>query len=112
MQIRSLLADNLPKASNFYISYFLLQGFFMSAVRIVHLGSLFRNVLLAHIGGPRLISRRYHYLRRMHWGTVYPIFTNMGVIGKLTDPPGACLDTYIVQQYHTRSSLQLCLEWH
>lgn len=81
MMIRSLLADNLPKASNFYISYFLMQGFFMSAVRIVHLGSLFRNVAVAQVGGPRVISGRYHHLRKLHWGTAYPIFTNMGVIG-------------------------------
>ena len=58
----------------------------MSAIRIVHLGSLFRHVVLAHVGGPRLISRRYHRLRKMHWGTVYPIFTNMGVIGNSLSP--------------------------
>lgn len=84
MMIRGLLSDNLPKASNFYISYFLLQGFFMSATRIVHLGSLFRNVLLAQVGGPRVIARRYHHLRKMHWGSAYPVFTNMGVIGKIS----------------------------
>jgi hypothetical protein len=32
---------------------------------------------------PRLRSARYHRLRKVHWGSVYPVFTNMGVIGEL-----------------------------
>jgi hypothetical protein len=82
LSARSLLSQNLPKASNFYISYFILQGLAMSATRIVHAASLVRHQLLANSpGNPRLISAKYHRLRRIHWGSVYPVFTNMGVIG-------------------------------
>lgn len=81
LSIRELLSKNLPKASNFYISYFLLQGFAMSATRIVHLGGIFRHQLMSHSGGnPRRITARYHRLRKIHWGSVYPVFTSMGVI--------------------------------
>jgi hypothetical protein len=58
----------------------------MSATRIVHLGSLIRHQLMAYSGGnPRLITKRYHRLRLIHWGAVYPVFTNMAVIGKPFD---------------------------
>jgi hypothetical protein len=82
MEIRELLSENLPKASNFYVSYFILQGLAMSSTRIVHLMSLFRVGLMAHSGkNPRMMWKRYHRLRVIHWGAVYPVFTNMGVIG-------------------------------
>ncbi|KAK0104996.1 hypothetical protein ONS95_004635 [Cadophora gregata] len=82
MGVRKLLSTALPKASNFYISYFILQGLAMSATRIVHLGGLIRHQLLRWAGGrPRIIARRYHRLRKIHWGSVFPMFTNMGVIG-------------------------------
>jgi hypothetical protein len=107
MLARDLLARNLPKASNFYISYFILQGLAMSATRLVHLGSIFRHQLMANAGGnPRLISKRYHRLRRIHWGGVYPVFTNMGVIGSsptlipYPSPPSTYI-TNIIQQYPT-----------
>lgn len=81
LSLRSLLSKNLPKASNFYISYFILQGLAMSATRIVHLASIFRHGFMSHSGGnPRVISARYHRLRKIHWGSVYPVFTNMGII--------------------------------
>jgi hypothetical protein len=81
MSARGLLSKNLPKASNFYISYFILQGLAMSATRIVHLGGIFRHQIMSHASGnPRRIAARYHYLRKIHWGSVYPVFTNMGVI--------------------------------
>lgn len=81
MSARDLLSQNLPKASNFYISYFILQGLALSATRLVHLGSLFQHQLTTNsTGNPRKIAARYHRLRKIHWGSVYPVFTNMGVI--------------------------------
>ncbi|KAL2062029.1 hypothetical protein VTL71DRAFT_6295 [Oculimacula yallundae] len=81
MGIRELLSTALPKASNFYISYFILQGLALSASRIVHLGGVVRHQLMRWTGGrPRIISRRYHRLRKIHWGSIFPMFTNMAVI--------------------------------
>jgi hypothetical protein len=87
MSARGLLSQNLPKASNFYISYFILQGLAMSATRIVHMGSVIRHHFMGSSGrNPKLISARYHRLRKIHWGSVYPVFTNMGVIGTFRSP--------------------------
>ncbi|KAH6718318.1 hypothetical protein BKA61DRAFT_732622 [Leptodontidium sp. MPI-SDFR-AT-0119] len=81
MSIRKLLSSALPKASNFYISYFILQGLALSASRILHLGGVVRHQIMRWTGArPRLIARRYHRLRKIHWGSVFPMFTNMGVI--------------------------------
>ena len=92
LSARSLLSQNLPKASNFYISYFILQGLAMSATRIVHAASLVRHQLMANSpANPRLLSAKYHRLRRIHWGSVYPVFTNMGVIGSSFILSLACL---------------------
>lgn len=80
---RSLLSQNLPKASNFYVSYFILQGLAMSATRIVHLSTLIRFHILKSPKNPAVVSKRWHRLRPTRWGSIYPVFTNMGVIGKL-----------------------------
>lgn len=54
----------------------------MSATRIAHMGSVIRHRFMPNSGrNPKLISARYHRLRKIHWGSVYPVFTNMGVIG-------------------------------
>lgn len=79
----TLLAANIPKASNFYISYFILQGLAISASSLMHPFSFIRDkVCLLTSGNPRLITRRWFRLRRLHWGAIYPVFTNMGVIGR------------------------------
>jgi len=78
-----LLAQNLPKASNFFFSYMLLQGLAVSAggllqlTRIVSLsifGFLFDNT-------PRKKWRRQVHLSNFNWGTFYPTYTNLAVIG-------------------------------
>jgi len=94
LSARDLLSKNLPTASNFYISYFILQGLAMSATRIVHLFSIFRHQLMPFAGGnPRLIAAKYHRLRKIHWGTVYPVFTNMAVIGSFSSASTIPLDS-------------------
>jgi hypothetical protein len=55
----------------------------MSGTRIAHVGSLWRFYFTSNKAGtPRIVSKRYHRLRIIHWGAIYPVFTNMGVIGK------------------------------
>lgn len=78
--VRNLLSESLPKASNFYVSYLVLQGLAMSATRVVHLPSLHRAVF-ASGKTPRMISTRWHRLKSIHWGSDFPLFANMGVIG-------------------------------
>ncbi|KAM0314792.1 hypothetical protein ACHAO8_004454 [Botrytis cinerea] len=78
--VRSLLSQNLPKSSNFYVSYFILQGLAMSATRLLQLPALIRHLMFQNEQNPRLMINKWHRIRIVHWGAVYPVFTNMGVI--------------------------------
>jgi calcium permeable stress-gated cation channel len=79
----TLLSENLPKASNFYVSYFVLQGLATSASRLVHFPALIRHQILRNSSdNPRFLSRKWHRLRHIHWGGVFPVYTNMAIIGK------------------------------
>lgn len=82
MKARTLLSENIPKASNFYISFFLLQGLGLSANRMAHMLSFWRlQIAQKSLDNPRILATRYHRLRRIHWGSIFPMFTNMGAIG-------------------------------
>ncbi|KAK4936653.1 hypothetical protein LTR10_022505 [Elasticomyces elasticus] len=77
----SLLAKNLPTASNFYISYILVQCLGFGASHLVHASAYFRlHVLRRFTSNPRALWERWHGLRQVHWGRMFPVYTNMGVI--------------------------------
>ncbi|OJJ45294.1 hypothetical protein ASPZODRAFT_17512 [Penicilliopsis zonata CBS 506.65] len=82
LSAKDLLAENLPKATNFYISYFLLQGLAMSSMAIVQvMGALVFKFIAAFFDhSPRNLYRRWTALSGLGWGNVFPVFTNMGVI--------------------------------
>lgn len=77
-----LLAQKLPAASNFYISYFLLQGLTASSGIILQIVTL----LLFHVlgalldGTPRKKWSRLNVRGGPSWGTVFPVYTNLAVI--------------------------------
>ncbi|KAK9475128.1 uncharacterized protein V1510DRAFT_359607 [Dipodascopsis tothii] len=78
----SLLSTNLPKSSNFYIDYLLLQalsgagGMFMQTVAL----ALYYVLSYLLDGTPRKKFKRWSSLGSMGWGTVYPVYTNLFVI--------------------------------
>ena len=79
----TLLAENLPKASNFYISYFIVQGLGIASGNLLNIGAL---AMLTVVGkfldkSPRKIFQRYITLAGLGWGSLYPQFGNLGVIG-------------------------------
>jgi calcium permeable stress-gated cation channel len=79
---KDLLSQNLPKASNFYLSYFLVQSLALGANGLVQWSNLFHfHVLQKFAKNPRKTYLRWHRLQRIHWGTVFPVYTNLGVIG-------------------------------
>lgn len=84
LSAKDLLAKNLPKASNFYVSYFLLQGLIMGSMALVHVVSalVFKFISLFFDYSPRRLYERWAVVAGLGWGNVFPIFTNMGVIGK------------------------------
>lgn len=83
LSVKGLLAQNLPKASNFYISYFLLEGLTLSSMALVQIVSalVFKFVTTFFAYSPRRLFQRWGQLASLGWGTVFPVFTNMGVIG-------------------------------
>ena len=79
----TLLAQNLPKASNFYLSYFILQGTASAAKNILNYSDLFEYIAYDKFfdNTPRSKYSRYTKLKGISWGSVYPKFTNMAIIG-------------------------------
>jgi hypothetical protein len=92
----SLLSSSLPKASNFYLSYFVLQGLGVFSGLLVGIAGLVVTPLLVKILGstPRKIFLKWNKLGGVQMGTVFPIYTNLLVIGKT---PFHLLDTTSVQ---------------
>ncbi|PWY79254.1 DUF221-domain-containing protein [Aspergillus heteromorphus CBS 117.55] len=78
----SLLADNIPTASNFYISYIILQGLSFSAGALLQISGLILGKVLGRIldNTPRKMYSRWSNLSGLGWGTVYPVFTLLAVI--------------------------------
>ena len=80
----TLLATSLPKASNFYISYFVLQGLTISSGAVVQIiGVILFKILGKFLDTtPRKMFKRWSNLSGLGWGTVFPIYTNLTVIGE------------------------------
>ncbi|KAL8790392.1 MAG: hypothetical protein Q9195_006410 [Heterodermia aff. obscurata] len=78
----SLLAQNLPKASNFYISYFILQGLTISSKAVLQIVGVILFLILGKFldNTPRKIFKRWSSLSGLSWGTVFPVYTNLTVI--------------------------------
>jgi hypothetical protein len=84
LSVKDLLSENLPKASNFYLSYILIQCLAAGAGRLANFSGLIKHVIFARATvDPRKRFRRWRQLAKVHWGSEYPRFTNMGVIGML-----------------------------
>lgn len=77
-----LLAQNLPKASNFYIAYFILQGLTISAGALLQIVGLILYKLLIRLfsSTPRKIYQRWAKLAGLGWGTLFPVYTLFAVI--------------------------------
>lgn len=84
----NLLATNLPKASNFYISYFILQGLTISSGALLQIVGLILSRVLGKLldSTPRKMYKRWATLSGLGWGTVFPIYANLCVIGMRSVP--------------------------
>ncbi|KAF7947609.1 hypothetical protein EAE96_008691 [Botrytis aclada] len=81
--ILSLLANKLPSASNFYISYFILQGLTVAAGVISQVVGFFVFKILYKFlaSTPRKMYQKWTSLSAISWGSTLPVFTNIAVIG-------------------------------
>ncbi|KAG8527415.1 uncharacterized protein KY384_007567 [Bacidia gigantensis] len=78
----TLLSGDLPKASNFYISYFILQGLAISSGALLQLvGVILFKILGKFLDTtPRKMYKRFVTLSGLGWGTVFPVYTLLTVI--------------------------------
>jgi hypothetical protein len=79
----ALLASKLPLASNFYISYFILQGLTLaSGVVSQVVGFILFNLFYKFFTStPRSMYNRWTNLSAISWGSVLPVYANIVVIG-------------------------------
>ena len=82
--IPSLLAANLPKASNYFFSYLLLQALSVSSGALLQVGSIFAWFILAPLldSTARQKWKRQIDLPTVQWGTFFPVYTNLAAIGE------------------------------
>ena len=81
--VASILAQNLPKATNYFFSYMLLQALSTSAGALLQLTGLLGWFVLAPIldKTARQKWKRHVDLPQMQWGTFFPVYTNLAAIG-------------------------------
>ena len=81
--IPTLLAENIPKASNYFFSYMLLQALSVSAGALVQVGGLVSWFILAPVFDNTARSKfaRQTQLSEVQWGTFFPVYTNLACIG-------------------------------
>ena len=82
--VPAILAQNLPKASNYFFSYLLLQALSVSAGALVQIMGLIEWFVLAPILD-KTARQKWHRqtnLPNMQWGTFFPVYSNLACIGK------------------------------
>lgn len=81
-QAPTLLAENLPTASNFYLTYFILQGLASPASNILDYTETLEYLFYEHYWDktPREKFQTYAQMRGTPWGAWFPKFTNFFVI--------------------------------
>lgn len=84
----TLLAESLPKASSFYITYYILQGLGIAAGDLLNIGALAMFTVVGKFldKSPRKMFKRYITLGGLGWGSLYPKFGNLAIIGTLSLP--------------------------
>lgn len=80
--VTTLLAENLPKASNFYISYFLVQGLSVAASIISQaVGFVIFTLMYKFLTGtPRGLYTKWAKLSAISWGSTMPVYSCITVI--------------------------------
>lgn len=78
----TLLAESLPMASNFYITYFILQGLGSASSTIVNYSDLFEYLFYEYVWdkSPREKFQTYASMKGTPWASWFPKFTNFLVI--------------------------------
>ena len=83
-QAPDLLAKSLPKVSNFYINYIILFGLGVASKTVFNIVAVLLYIILGKFldKTPRKMYNRYVKIAGIGWGSIYPQFSLIGVIGK------------------------------
>lgn len=78
----TLLSENLPKASNFYIAYFMLLGLTFPSGQLLQIVSLILSKVIGRIldSTPRQKWNRYNNLSKPSWGVISPVIELLSVL--------------------------------
>ena len=81
--IPTTLAQNLPRSANYFFSYLILQALSNSAATLVQVMGLIGWFILAPLldSTARQKWKRQINLPDIQWGTFFPVYTNLAVIG-------------------------------
>ncbi|KAF2192714.1 DUF221-domain-containing protein [Zopfia rhizophila CBS 207.26] len=80
--VPTLLAERLPRASNFYLTYFIVQGTTSSADNMLNYSDLLLYLFFYYFVDktPRQKYNSYTTMQGIAWGKVFPKYTNFTVI--------------------------------
>lgn len=78
------LSSTIPQTSNFYISYFIVQGLTIAmSVLTQVVGCVIFQILYKYLAGtPRAMYNKWTTLSSLSWGSLMPVYTNIAVISK------------------------------
>ncbi|KAL7812690.1 DUF221 domain-containing protein [Trichoderma aethiopicum] len=81
-QVFNILSTALPTASNFYISYFIVQGLTIATSVVTQVVGFFVFTLLYKLLAktPRAMYKKWTSLSALSWGSLLPVYTNIAVI--------------------------------
>ncbi|KAI4138289.1 MAG: hypothetical protein L6R39_006869 [Caloplaca ligustica] len=81
--VPGILAANLPRSTNYFFSYMLLQALTVSAAALSQFIGLLKWFFLAPIvdSTGRQKWRRQTDLSNINWGSFFPVYTNLAAIG-------------------------------
>lgn len=82
--VPELLASNLPKSSNYFLSYLLIQALSISAAQVLQPVRLVQYYILSPLcdASPRQKYERQTAASTQEWAIIYPVYTNLACIGK------------------------------
>ncbi|KAH6996306.1 hypothetical protein BKA56DRAFT_471166 [Ilyonectria sp. MPI-CAGE-AT-0026] len=80
--VLNLLAENLPKAANYFFSYMILQAMSTSSGTLLQIGALIMWYVIARILDSTARNKwsRNTKLNQVRWGAFFPIYTNFACI--------------------------------
>ncbi|KAF2621792.1 DUF221-domain-containing protein [Macroventuria anomochaeta] len=82
ISIPQTLAQNLPKAANYFFSYMILQALSISSGTLLQIGAVVIILLFGFFDTtPREKVSRVLNRSGINWGTMIPVYTNFGAIG-------------------------------